>query len=72
MGHLLGKKSDHCREVIIDQGSTVIHVADFCFLMHRLVLLMLFTFQRTKKQADKKAMVFFAFHMKSLYLIPLV
>ena len=60
MGHLLAQKSGNCREVTISQGSTVIYLADFCFLIHRLVL-KLSTFQRTKKQADKKSYGFIRF-----------
>ena len=51
---------------------TIIYLVVFCFLIFRLVLWKLSTFLRTKKQADKKAMVSSVFRMKSLYLIPLV
>ena len=66
------EKSGHCGEVVIGGGFTVIYLIVLCFLILRLVLWKLFTFQRTKKQADKKAMVLSSFRMKSLHLIPLV
>ena len=75
--HQYGTSAGAKKDTIVEKWPlvkvlTVIYFAVFCLLIHRLVLLKLFTFQRTKKQADKKAMALSVFHMKSLYLIPLV